>query len=80
MSEEKHFVVCVRNDEYDGALEPRKIYEVLEDSDAAPHDLIRVVDESGEDYLYPKDWFLAIRLPHEIEEAIIEIAHRPPAA
>ncbi len=80
MSDEKHFVVCVINDEYDGALELRKIYEVLEDADAAPHDLIRVIDESGEDYLYPRDWFLPIQLPHDVAEAIAEIAHRQPAA
>jgi hypothetical protein len=54
MSNEKHFAVCVRNDEYEGALELRKIYEVLEDPDAEPHDLVRVIDESGEDYLYPR--------------------------
>ncbi|HEX7192451.1 MAG TPA: hypothetical protein VF381_12860 [Thermoanaerobaculia bacterium] len=76
MSKEKQFVVCIRNDEYEGALELRKIYETLEDADAAPHDLIRVVDESGEDYLYPRDWFLPIELPEKIEEAIVELAHR----
>jgi len=76
MSKEKQFVVCIRNDEYEGALELRKIYETLEDPDAVPHDLIRVVDESGEDYLYPRDWFLPIELPQKIEEAIVELAHR----
>lgn len=80
MSKEKQFVVCVRNDEYEGALELRKIYEVLEDADAEPHDLIRVIDESGEDYLYPREWFLQIQLPQNIEQAIIEIAQREPAA
>ena len=80
MSSEKHFVVCVRNDEYEGALELRKIYEVLEDRDAEPHDLMRVIDESGEDYLYPRQWFLPIQLPQNIEEVIVEIAHREPAA
>jgi primosomal protein N' len=63
MSDSKRFVVCVRNDEYEGALELRKIYEVLDDPDAEPHDLIRLVDESGEDYLYPRDWFLPLQLP-----------------
>ena len=76
MNDEKHFVVCVRNDEYEGALELRKIYEVLDDADAEPHELIRVIDESGEDYLYPREWFLAIELPQNVEEAISEIAHR----
>lgn len=59
-------MVCVRNDEYEGAFELRKIYEVLDDPDAEPHDLIRVVDESGEDYLYPLEWFLQIQLPENI--------------
>jgi hypothetical protein len=55
-------------------LELRKIYEVLEDRDAEPHDLVRVIDESGEDYLYPRDWCLAIELPENVEEAIAHIA------
>ena len=76
MSNGKHFAVCVRNDEYEGALELRKIYEVLEDHDAEPHDLIRVIDESGEDYLYPRDWFLLIQLPENIEEALLQMAQR----
>ncbi len=80
MSKEKHFVVCIKNDEYEGALELRKIYEVLEDPDAEPHELVRVIDESGEDYLYPRQWFLAIELPQNIEEAIAEIVHRSSAA
>ena len=75
-SNEKHFAVCVRNDEYEGALELRKIYEILEDNDAEPHELVRVVDESGEDYLYPRAWFLPIQLPHDIEEAVEQIALR----
>lgn len=79
MSNEKHFVVCVRNDDYEGALELRKIYEVLEDRDAEPHDLARVIDESGEDYLYPRHWFMPIQLPQNIEQVIIEMTHREPA-
>jgi hypothetical protein len=80
MSNQRHFAVCVRNDEYEGALELCKIYEVLEDPTAEPHDLMRVIDESGEDYLYPRQWFLPIALPHNVEEAIAEIVHRQPAA
>lgn len=76
MSNEKRFVVCVRNDEYEGALELRKIYEILDDPAGEPHDLVRVIDESGEDYLYPRQWFLPIELPQNIEEALVEIAHR----
>jgi len=76
MNNEKHYAVCVRNDEYEGTLELRKIYEVLDDPDAEPHDMVRVIDESGEDYLYPRQWFLPIELPRNIEDAIAEIAQR----
>ena len=57
------YVVCIRNDDYPASLEPRKIYQVVPDADAAAHQLLRVVDESGEDYLYPADYFVAIELP-----------------
>ncbi|HEX2121860.1 MAG TPA: hypothetical protein VHL59_09490 [Thermoanaerobaculia bacterium] len=71
----RHFAVCVRNEEHEESLELRKIYEVLEDPVAAKHEMIRVIDEEGEDYLYPRDWFLPIQLPHNIEEAILELTH-----
>jgi hypothetical protein len=71
----RHFAVCVRNDDYEESLELRKIYEILDDPVAAGHDMIRVVDEEGEDYLYPRDWFLPIELPQNIEEAILELTH-----
>jgi hypothetical protein len=47
----RHFAVCIRNDEYEASLELRKIYEVLEDSAAAKHNMVRIIDEEGEDYL-----------------------------
>lgn len=70
----KHFAVCVRNEGYEESLELRKIYEVLEDREAAKDALIRVVDED-EDYLYPASWFLMIELPQDIEQAVLELAH-----
>ncbi len=70
----RHFGVCVRNDGYEESLEPRKIYEILEDAEAQTHDMIRVIDEEGEDYLYPQDWFLPIELPDNIEEAVVELS------
>ncbi len=70
----KHFAVCVRNEGYEESLELRKIYEVLEDREAAKDALIRVVDED-EDYLYPASWFLTIELPQDIEQAVLELAH-----
>jgi len=53
----REFVVCVQNTGYPASLELRKIYEVLPDPDASTHGLIRVIDESGEDYLYPNNIF-----------------------
>lgn len=73
MSTSKQYAVCVRNDGYEESLEIRKIYEVLDDPEAAVDGLLRVVDED-EDYLYPATWFLPIQLPQEIEAAIIELA------
>lgn len=69
----EHFVVCVRNDGYPASLELRKLYPVIEDSFADEHDLIRVIDESGEDYLYPADYFVRIELPTAIEQTIASI-------
>ena len=59
----KHkFVICVSNKGYEASLELRKLYEVLSDKDAARHGQIRVIDESGEDYLYPKALFAPVEL------------------
>ncbi len=74
MSDHKGYVVCIRNDGYEGALDLRKIYEVLEDPKAAELDTIRVIDESGEDYLYRASWFLALDLPSSVEHALAELA------
>jgi len=63
------FVVCVKNQGYAASLELRKIYLVVEDARAEEHGLIRVIDESGEDYLYPAEYFAAIELPQAVEEA-----------
>lgn len=74
MNTSRHFAVCVQNDGYAGTLELRKIYQVLEDPVAAEKSFVRVVDESGEDYLYPKDWFLPLSLPQSIEEALAQLS------
>jgi hypothetical protein len=55
------FVMCVRNDENPAALKLRKTYEVIPDAKAAKNHLIRVVDELGEDYLYPENYFVAVK-------------------
>ena len=66
----KRFVVCVRNTGYPASLELRKIYQALPDDDAAAHGLVRVVDESGEDYLYPAKFFRTVDLPQEVALAV----------
>ena len=60
---ETRFVLCLSNEGFEAALEPRKIYLSLADSDAEREGLVRVVDESGEDYLYPTTMFEPINVP-----------------
>jgi hypothetical protein len=69
-----YFVVCVNNDDYAASLEPRKLYEVLPDKDAAKHGQIRIIDESGEDYLYPEAFFAPVELPASTEKLILRAA------
>jgi hypothetical protein len=73
LGEIRHFVVCVRNDDYPASLELRKLYPVLEDAFAAQHEMLRVVDESGEDYLYPSAYFVRVELPAAIEATLAKI-------
>jgi len=68
------FAICIANTGYPAALEVRKIYHVLPDADAATQHLLRVVDESGEDYLYPAATFVLIDFPPPITEALLNAA------
>lgn len=65
------FVVCLKNKGYEVSLEPRKIYRILPDADAAKHRQLRVIDESGDDYLYPANYFTAIELPQPVRKAVL---------
>jgi hypothetical protein len=67
-------VVCVGNEDYRASLEKRKIYVMLHDAAAEKHGLLRVVDESGEDYLYPKALFRSIALPQSVKKAVLDAA------
>jgi len=67
----KEFVVCLKNRGYEVSLERRKIYQVLPDPEAAKHKQLRVIDESGEDYLYPLNFFAPIELPQPIRRAVL---------
>ena len=71
---QKKFVICIRNEGYEVSLERRKLYETLEDADAAKHGQLRVVDESGEDYLYPTEYFTSVELPAATEQAVVAAA------
>ena len=70
----KKLVVCVDNQGYRASLEKRKIYVALRDAAAEKHGLVRIVDESGEDYLYPKEFFRAIALPQAVKKAVLAAA------
>lgn len=63
---EPQFVICVKNKRYRASLELRKLYQVLPDGAADAHHMIRVIDESGEDYLYSLDYFYPISLPESL--------------
>jgi hypothetical protein len=65
------FVVCINNEDYPASLELHKIYRVISDDDAASEGDIRVVDESGEDYLYPSSYFAFIQVPQVVEESLL---------
>jgi hypothetical protein len=74
MTEAKQFAICIHNGEYAGTLELRKVYEVLQDSVAADRNYLRVIDESGEDYLYPGSWFIPVSVPQGVEQLLHELA------
>jgi len=67
-------VICVKNEDYPASLEKRKIYETITDPAAEKHGQIRVIDESGEDYLYPQEYFVPVSLPKNIMDAVIKAA------
>lgn len=71
MSEQTRFAVCINNAGYTASLEVRKLYEVIADPDAEKDHMIRVVDESGEDYLYSAERFVLAPLPAAVEQAVL---------
>lgn len=64
------FAVCVFADD-EGLLTPHKIYRVIPDESARRSDFVRIVDDEGEDYLYPKKYFMFVSLPSDVENAIL---------
>lgn len=71
---QRRFAVCVRNDGYEASLERNKIYAVLLDDDAERDGDLRVVDESGEDYLFAADRFVAIEVPAAVRASLLKQA------
>jgi len=68
-NQEIRFVICITGSEPD--LELRKIYQVLPDEKAAKSKYLRIIDESGEDYLYPEQYFIPVELPSTVEKAVL---------
>lgn len=70
----KYTVICLNNEGYEVSLEKRKIYVASIDDDADKHGLMRIIDESGEDYLYPSKFFTQIELPPRVHRAVLKAA------
>ena len=64
------FAVCIDNEGYKASLELGKLYRILPDKEAQAHGLVRVIDESGEDYAYSSDRFHSMKVPSVIERAL----------
>ena len=73
-SADGRYAICLRNDGYPASLELRKLYPVLEDEFGSEHGMIRVIDESCEDYLFPCEYFVCVSLPQAIERKLRKIA------
>jgi hypothetical protein len=69
-AKELRYVICVRNAGYEASLELRKLYQIVPDPSAEKRHLLRLVDESGENYLYPETFFAPIELPKSVEKLV----------
>lgn len=68
--EPPQFVLCVNNKSNPASLEVRMLYRVVEPEAGDPKDYVRIADESGEDYLFPRQWFVSVELPQEAVDAL----------
>lgn len=68
------FVICVDNNDYASSLELRKVYELIKDPEAEREGFFRIIDESGEDYLYGAERFVKVSLPKDVKAAVIRAA------
>jgi hypothetical protein len=69
---ERRYAVCIANEGNDASLERNKVYAVLPDQRAEADGLVRVIDEDGEDYLYPTSWFVAVEVPKAVQESVLK--------
>ncbi len=69
----KHFALCIDNTEYEASLIPGKVYRILPDPRAAKDDFVRIVDESGEDYLYHKNHFVFVDFPKAVKKKLLAL-------
>lgn len=67
----RRFAICIRNDGNEASLERNKVYVVLPDRQAEADGLVRVIDEDGEDYLYPAGWFVAVEMPRAAQLSLL---------
>ena len=70
---ERKFAICIKTDDPD-LLTPRKIYEILPDASAEKSDFVRVIDNEGEDYLYPASCFIFVNFPNEVEKVLHHVS------
>jgi len=73
MNKKHRFAVCIDNTGYEASLIIKKVYEILPDETAGKDDMLRVIDESGEDYLFHNHHFLLVDFPAEVERALAEV-------
>jgi len=69
----KHFALCIDNADYEASLIPGKVYRILSDPRAAKDDFVRIVDESGEDYLYHKSHFVFVDFPKAVKKKLLAL-------
>ncbi len=71
MNTKRRFALCIDNTDYEVSLIPRKVYEIVPDEEAAKDDFLRIIDESGEDYLYHISRFVLVEFPIEVERVLV---------
>lgn len=67
----RRYAVCIKNKGNEASLERNKLYVLLADRQAEADGLVRVIDEDGEDYLYPADWFVAVEVPKAVQASLL---------